>query len=388
MKLGIDPAEAAFRDEIRAFLAEALPADMAERNKRGFHTTIDDRRTWTKILAAKGWAGPAWPVEHGGPGWDERQVMIFAEEAWMAGAPMVDEAGFTLAAPVIWTFGTPEQKARWLEPTRRGELFWGQGFSEPNAGSDLASLSTRAVRDGDEYVINGTKIWTTDGHHADLIFALVKTDPEAKQRGISFVIIDAHAPGVTIRPIIDIGEGHSLNEIFFDNVRIPADWLIGEENKGWSYGKFLLDNERAYSAEIPRNKRALARAKALGRESGMLDDPDFSARVAEAEADLMALDYMTLRALTMKSSGTDLPVGSILKIRGSELNQKLGALQIEALGPYGAVVYPEDESGDAPPGPDSAPGALSEYLYRRAVTIYGGSNEIQRTIIAKSFLDL
>jgi acyl-CoA dehydrogenase len=388
MRLTLDPADEAFRDEVRAFLREALPPEMAARAKRGFHTDPDDRRAWTKILAAKGWAGPTWPVEHGGPGWSDWRVMIFEEECYLAGAPIVDDAGFRLAAPVIWTFGTPEQQRRWLPPILSGDTFWGQGFSEPDAGSDLAALSTRAVREGEEYVINGRKIWTTDVHHADLIFALVKTAPEAKQNGISFVVIDAHAPGVTIRPIIDIGEGHSLNAVFLDDVRIPADNLIGEENKGWSYAKFLLDNERAFSAEIPRNKRSLARAVQIARDTGVLEDPDFAARLAECEADLNALEYLTLRALASKKSGTALPVGSMLKIRGSELNQKLGTLQVEALGPYGSVVYPQEPGNEPPPGPDYAVGVLAEFMYRRAVTIYGGSNEIQRTIIAKSFLGL
>ena len=388
MKLQIDPKYDAFREDVRAWLKEALPADMAARTLQCYHTTIEDRRAWSKILAAKGWAGPAWPKEYGGPGWDEWQVMIFEEECYLAGTPMVDEAGFKLCAPVIWTFGTDEQKQRWLPPLLAGDHYWGQGFSEPNAGSDLASLSTRCVRDGDDYVINGTKIWTTDVHYADLIFCLVKTDPEAKQRGISFVIVDAKAPGVTIRPIIDIGEGHSLNEVFLDNVRIPADWLIGEENKGWSYGKLLLDNERAYSAEIPRNKRTLARLKRIARETGIIEDEGFALKIANAEADLSALEFMTLRAMAEKAGGTNFPVGSILKIRGSELLQNLGALQVEALGPYGAVVYPHEETNDMPPGPAIGHGVLADFMYRRAVTIYGGSNEIQRTIIAKSYLEL
>lgn len=388
MNLLIDPADDLFREEVRAFLRDTLPPEMAERNKLGFHTMIEDRRAWTKILAAKGWAGAAWPAEHGGPGWTDWQVMMFEEECFLAGTPMLDEAGYKLAAPVIWTFGSEEQKARWLPPSRVGDIMWGQGFSEPNAGSDLASLSTRAVRDGDDYIITGTKIWTTDVHHADLIFALVKTDPEARQKGISFVVIDARAPGVTIRPIIDIGEGHSLNEVFLDGVRIPVANRIGRENEGWTFAKFLLDNERAYSAEIPRNKRGLARIKRIARETGIIDDIGFALRVAECEADLAALEYLTLRALATKKEGSSLPVGSILKIRGSELTQKIGALQVEALGPYGAVAYPHHPGKDGPPGPDHAPGVLSDFLYRRATTIYGGANEIQRTIIAKSFLEL
>lgn len=393
MDLQLDPAYDAFRQEVRVFLAEKLPADMAARSRRGFHGSQEDRRVWTKILAEKGWAGPAWPTSEGGPGWDPMRVMIFEEECLMAGAPEVDEAGFRLVGPVIYTFGTEEQKRRFLDPTRTADLFWGQGFSEPNAGSDLASLSTRAVREGDEYIVNGHKIWTSNVQFAQKIFLLVKTDPEARQRGISFLILDADAPGVTIRPIIDIGEGHSLNEVFLDDVRTSVDNLIGEENKGWSYAKFLLDNERAFSAEIPRNKTYLQRLKDIARAapsgSGtLIQDPLFASRIAQLEADLYALEYLTLRALTQKAGGTDLPVGSMLKIRGSELMQRIGELQIEALGDYGSIAYPEEPGNDNLPGPDNAPGALADFFYRRATTIYGGANEIQRTIIARSFLGL
>ena len=393
MDLTLDPAYAVFREEVRAFLDGHLPADMAARGRRGFHGRHEDRRAWTKILAKKGWAGPAWPTDQGGPGWDPMRVMIFEEECVLAGAPEVDEAGFRLVGPVIQTFGTEAQKRRFLDPTRTGDLFWGQGFSEPNAGSDLAALSTRAVRDGDDYVVTGRKIWTTNAHLADYIFLLVKTDPAARQRGISFLIVDARAPGVTIRPIIDIGEGHSLNEVFLDEVRTPADNLIGEENQGWRYAKFLLDNERAFSAEVPRNKAYLHRLKVLAREAPagagrLIDEPLFASRIAQAETDLQALEYLTLRALTQKAGGSDLPVGSMLKIRGSELMQRIGELQIEALGDHGGIVYGEADAADPPVGPPGAPGALADFLYRRATTIYGGSNEIQRTIIARSFLGL
>jgi len=393
MDLMLHPSYEEFRQEVRAFLAEKLPADMAARARRGFHGTQEDRKNWTKILAEKGWAGPAWPVELGGPGWDPMRVMIFEEECLLAGAPEVDVSGFRLVGPVIYTFGNEEQKRRFLAPTRSADIFWGQGFSEPSAGSDLAALSTRAVADGDAYVVNGHKIWTSNVQHADFIFTLVKTAPEAKQKGISFLIIDARAPGVVIRPIVDIGEGHSLNEVFFDNVRVPLENLIGEENKGWSYAKFLLDNERAFSAEVPRNKANLQRLKAFATEAPdgagrLIDNPVFAVRIAQLEVELCSLEYLTLRALTQKASGGDLPVGSMLKIRGSELMQKIGDLQIEALGDHGSIVYPELPSDNMPPGPADAPGALADFLYRRATTIYGGSNEIQRTIIAKTFLEL
>jgi alkylation response protein AidB-like acyl-CoA dehydrogenase len=395
MKLKLDAAYASFREEVRAFVSSALPADMAERNGRGYHSVPEDRRTWTKILAAKGWSCPRWPVEHGGTGWDDIQVMIFEEECCRGRAPLVDQAGINLVGPVIYTFGTEEQKRRLLPPTRSGEIFWGQGFSEPGSGSDLASLATRAdlTEDGRHYIVNGRKIWTTDVHYADYIFALVKTDPAAKQRGISFIVFDARSPGVAIRPIIDIGEGHSLNEVTLDDVRVPVDNLIGETNRGWTYAKFLLDNERAFSAEVPRNKSMLQRLKLIAsreRAGGgrLIDDPIFSSRIAQLEADLLSLEYMSLRVLSQKADGTALPVGSMLKIRGSELIQKISEMQIEALGDYGSVVYPEEEREGRPPGPDYAPGVAADFYYRRACTIYGGSNEIQRNIIARSFLGL
>jgi acyl-CoA dehydrogenase len=393
MDLVLDPAYAAFRAQVREFLARELPPDMAARNRRGFHGTQEDRKAWTKILARRGWAGPAWPVAHGGPGWDSLRVMIFEEECLLAGTPEVDVGGFRLVGPVIYTFGTEEQKRRFLEPTRTGDLFWAQGFSEPNAGSDLASLTTRAIRDEEGFVVTGQKTWTSNAQYADFIFTLVKTTPEARQRGISFLLIDAHAPGVTVRPIIDIGEGHSLNAVFFDEVRVPAQNLIGEENKGWSYTKLLLDNERAFSAEVPRNKANLRRLKRLAATAGkhgrrLIDDPLFACRIVQLEVDLQALEYLTLRALTQKAAGIDLPVGSMLKIRGSELMQKIGELQIEALGDHGAIVYPHEPGGADLPGPQDAPGVLADFLYRRATTVYGGSNEIQRGIIAKTFLGL
>jgi alkylation response protein AidB-like acyl-CoA dehydrogenase len=398
MKLKLETSYERFRGEVRKFISAELPADMAARNGRGFHSVPEDRRAWTRILAAKGWSCPRWPIEHGGTGWDDIQVMIFEEELFRGHAPLVDQAGINLVGPVIYTFGSEDQKRRFLPPTRSGEIFWGQGFSEPGSGSDLASLSTRADRvsdgGGDYLLVNGRKIWTTDVHYSDYIFVLVRTDPAVKQRGISFIVVDARSAGITIRPIIDIGEGHSLNEVTFDDVRVPVENLIGEVNRGWTYAKFLLDNERAFSAEVPRNKVMLQRLKDIAAcerigSGRLIDDPAFAARLAQLDADLASLEYMSLRALSEKAGGTSLPVGSMLKIRGSELIQKIGEMQIEALGDYGRVVYPETEDGNDPtPGPDYAPGIAADFYYRRACTIYGGANEIQRNIIAKSFLGL
>jgi len=395
-----DPADEAFREEVRAFLRGNLPQEMACRNLRGFHPTKPDMQAWTRILHAQAWSAPHWPVRYGGTGWSPLRRHIFEEECFLAGAPPTCTAAFSLVAPVIFNFGTEAQKERYLPPILRGDEFWGQGFSEPNAGSDLASLRTSAVRDGDAYVVNGQKIWTTEAHYADLLFCLVRTDAGVKpQKGISFLLIDARAPGVTIRPIISIDGAHSLNEVFLDDVRVPVENRIGDEGQGWSFAKFLLENERGFSAEVPRNKRMFARLKwiaARERENGgpLIEDPVFASRVAQAEVELMALEYLTLRALS--EHGTDSvftwPSGSVLHVRGSELQQKIGDLLMECLGDYGAVVYPEIDdnapNADGPAGPEYAPGVAADYLYRRAVTIYGGSNEIQRNIIAKGFLGL
>ncbi|WP_236200984.1 acyl-CoA dehydrogenase family protein [Pseudomonas pseudonitroreducens] len=399
MHFTLDQEDENFRQEVRAFLASNLPADLAERNRRGYHPLREDIRQWTKILHRQGWSGGNWPKHWGGTGWSPVRQFIFDEECFLAGAPPVDTAGFKMIGPVIMTFGSDAMKEEYGPRILSGDVYWGQGFSEPNAGSDLGSLSTRAERVGDEYVINGRKIWTSFVETAEMIFLLAKTDPEARQRGISMILVDRKAPGVTIRPIYDIGESHSLNEVFFDDVRVPVSNLVGEEGKGWSYAKFLLENERAFSAEWPRNNANLARLRkflnlvqADGRR--LIELPGFASRLAQLETDLLALRWLSLRALYEKAGGqTRLPVGSLLKIRGSELLQKIGELQVEALGCYAGYVYPDplgDTQAEASwgPGPDYAPGVMADYFYRRATTIYGGANEVQRTIIARSFLEL
>jgi|SRR5690606_5321716 len=396
MDFQLDPADEAFRLEVRDFLRTHLPTDVARRGGSGFHTVREDQRRWQRILFERGWGAPNWPIEYGGTGWSHLRQFVFEEECALAGAPATDNAGLRMFGPVIYTYASSELKARLLPAILRGELFWGQGFSEPNAGSDLASLSTRAVRDGNHYIVNGQKIWTSAAHTCDIIGCLVKTRPEAKQRGISFLCIDRQSPGITIRPIIDIGEGYSLNEVFFDNVRVPIENILGEENMGWTYAKAILENERAISAEVPLNKRKLAQLREIAQcEQGngrrVMDQPGFAERLAQLEVDLRALEWLTLRALTEKSGGTTLPYGSLLKIRGSELLQRIGEMAVEALGEYGLYVYAEpDKDGNTawPPGPDYAPGVTADFMYRRAATIYGGANEIQRTIIARSFLEL
>lgn len=380
----------AFRTEVRAFLARHLPADMALRNSRGFHTNEADRRYWTGLLAEHGWSGSNWPTAYGGPGWTPAQQMIFEEESMAAGAPTTD-VQIGLVGPMIYTFGSEDLKDRFLEPTRTGKMLWGQGFSEPNAGSDLASLSTRAVREGEDYVLSGRKIWTTDAHIADQMFVLASTAPELRQRGLSMFVFPADTKGLTIRPIIGIGGDHSLNEMFLDDVRVPIANLVGEEGKGWTYAKFLLELERAFAAQVPRNKRSLARLKRIATtvpdgERRLIDDPLFALKIAEAEAALSALEFLTLRALS--SAGSPLPYGSMLKIAGSELQQRLGDLQVEALGVLGALDYGAEDGGDRYRADEIAPGVLADFLYHRAMTIWGGSNEIQRNIIAKDNLNL
>ncbi|HSW07040.1 acyl-CoA dehydrogenase family protein [Aquabacterium sp.] len=377
-----DPGVAAFREEVRAFLRQQLPPELAERARRHHHPLKEDMVAWTRILHAKGWSAPHWPAAYGGPGWTPLQRHLFEEECALAGAPATCASAFMLVAPVIMAFGNDEQKERHLPPILRGETFWGQGFSEPGAGSDLASLRTRAVADGSDYIVNGQKTWTTEGHYADWLFCLVRTDAAAKpQRGISFLLIDARSPGITIRPIISIDGAHSLNEVFFDDVRVPQANRVGDEGQGWTCAKHLLDNERAFSAELPRNKRMLARLQALLAEAPALQqDAVLMRRVAEAEADLLALEMLTLRALSEhgKPEATAWPAGSILHVLGSELQQKTGALMLQALGERGLVA--PDQADEA------AAGITGDYLYRRAVTIYGGSNEIQRNLIARHAL--
>jgi alkylation response protein AidB-like acyl-CoA dehydrogenase len=393
--LGRDPADAKFRAEVRAFLRDNLPADMARRNRQGFHAPRPDTRQWMRMLQEKGWSAPNWPVEHGGTGWTLTQQAIFDEECTEAGTPLLDIFGLSMVGPLIFTYGPDELKERILPAFLRGEISWAQGFSEPNSGSDLGSLQTRAVIDGDDYVINGRKIWTSGAHESDMIFFLVRTG-EGTRNGLTMLLVDTHAPGITIRPIEDIRKEHSLNEVILDNVRTPIANRIGEEGKGWGYAKALLERERAFAAEIPRNRHHLATLKRIARTTmragrPLIDDPLFAARIAEAEVEFMALEFMALRAMA-DTDGSGPSFGSLLKVRGSELVQRITQLQVEAMGDHGAYLYSEhahhaDEPQPAP-GPDYAPGIWSEAMYRRASSIYGGANEVQRTLIAKQYLEL
>jgi len=396
MDFTLDPADQAFQEEVRTFIRAHLPADIARRGRQGYHPRRDDVQRWTRILNEQGWAAPAWPAEYGGTGWSPLRRYLFQVEFHAAGCPVPDQSGFELVGPVLYSFANAAQKARYLPAIRNADEFWCQGFSEPNAGSDLASLKTRAVRDGDHYVVNGQKTWTSEAHKADMMFALVRTDPEARpQAGISFLLIDMKSPGLTVRPIYTINEGHSVNEIFLDDVRVPAENLVGEENKGWSYAKVLLNNERAMSAETAHTRHDLDLLKEIA-DGGADREPLFVAKMARLEIDLMALEYAVLRVLHMDAGDPALnSVASVLKIRGAELRQRVADLAVEALGDHGLAVYPDIEGQDnmdvlapVPPAPELAAGVLSKSMFRRATTIYGGTNEIQRTIIAKSVLGL
>jgi pimeloyl-CoA dehydrogenase large subunit len=398
MDLRFTPEEIAFRDEVRAFLRREIPADIRRRVSDGRHLSKQDMVACHRILHARGWAVPHWPREWGGQDWSPVFHYVLQEEIQRAAVPPPLPFNVSMVGPVIATFGNEAQKRRFLPPTANIDIWWCQGFSEPGAGSDLASLRTRAERDGDHYVVNGQKTWTTLAQYADWIFCLVRTDREAKkQEGISFLLIDMKSPGITVRPIITIDGAHEVNEVFFDNVRVPAENLVGEENKGWNYAKFLLANERTGIARIGLSKERLARARQLARETPMgdgtlWDDPDFRKRVALIEVQIKALEITQMRVVAAASgfrSDRPDPNSSILKIKGSELQQATTELLKDVAGPYALPAADEHEMSNQPPvGPEWATFAAPTYFNYRKVSIYGGSNEIQRNIIAKAFLGL
>ncbi|CAN5271206.1 pimeloyl-CoA dehydrogenase large subunit [soil metagenome] len=393
MNLATTVEEEAFRREVRAFIRENMPVDLAEQSRRQFHLVPAQALRWQKILHRQGWEVPAWPVEHGGTGWTAVQRYIFEEECALADAPfsMLAGVGIPMVGPVIYTFGNAQQKAEYLPRIRSGEDFWCQGFSEPGAGSDLASLRTRAVREGDDYIINGQKIWTSMAQHANMIFCLVRTDPDAKaQNGISFLVFSLDRPGITIRPIISIDGAHSLNEVFFENVRVPASSLLGEEGKGWTYAKFLLGHERFSLAEVARSKRRLERLRAFALEvregqRPLADDVAFRRRAADIEIDLLILEQLARRVAWEMDMGIENPGGaSILKLRGTQTIKDVNELWMDALGHWGLAF---EDMGDgthgSPTVPELSQGRVEEFLYLQASTIYGGTSETQRNIVAK-----
>jgi alkylation response protein AidB-like acyl-CoA dehydrogenase len=403
MDFTINPEDAAFRAEVRAFIEAELPADIVRRGQHDYHSARDDVRRWMKILAARGWSAPHWPERLGGTSWSPLRKYIFQDELRRARAPVLDRCALDLLGPVLCAFGSPEQHARFLPPILTGDVWWAQGFSEPNAGSDLASLRTRAELRGDHYVVNGQKTWTSEAHYADWIFALVRTDPDAKpQAGISFLLIDINSPGITRRPIWSIDEGHTLNEMFFDDVVVPAENLVGQAGKGWSYAKFLLTHERTTSAVVSHTKRDVDQVRHLAERAPagagrLIDNPSFAAKLARLEAEVIALEWAVMRVLHAEEGDSSVDaVASLLKLRGSELSERAALLAAEALGDHGLAALPDPENdhrlracGMAPLiADDEAIGVTARAMFRRATTIYGGASEIQRTIIARSNLGL
>jgi len=392
-------AELAFRDEVRAFLRDEYPADIRHRVENELHLDREDHVRWQKLLHARGWAGINWPVEYGGTGWTPVQKYIFANECAFAHTPRIVPFGLAMVGPVIYTFGNEEQKARFLPDILASNVWWCQGYSEPNAGSDLASLRTSAVLDGDHYIVNGTKTWTTMGQWADWIFCLVRTGgPERKpQQGISFLLIDMKTPGIKLSPIHLLDGTPEVNEVHFDNVRVPLGNRVGEENRGWTYAKYLLTHERTGIAQVAKSRVRLSKLKKIARATPQGDtmlsaDPLFARRVAEVETDLLALEYTELRALASVSTGkAPGPESSILKIKGTEIAQAIDELYVEAAG-YHALPFVREQFRDGYDGyhvgPGSAANAIPVYLNNRKASIYGGSNEIQRNIISKEVLGL
>ncbi|KHO20131.1 acyl-CoA dehydrogenase family protein [Mycolicibacterium setense] len=385
MQLALTPEEAAFRDELRTFYTTKIPAELRERNRLGLPLGKEGIVTAHKILHEHGLAVPNWPVEWGGKDWTPNQHQIWLDEMQLASVPEPLTFNARMVGPVIAEFGSQEVKERFLPPTAALDIWWCQGFSEPEAGSDLASLRTTAIRDGDSYVVNGQKTWTTLGQHADWIFCLVRTDPQApkKQAGISFLLMDMNTPGITLRPIKLIDGSYEVNEVFFEDVRVPADQLVGEENQGWTYAKFLLGNERTGIAQVARTKVRLAEVKERATANGLLADPLFAARLAEAENDVLALELTQMRVTSDSADGKPSPASSVLKLRGSQLQQTATELLVEVAG-ADSLPY---EAGDIA-SPEWAQHAAPHYLNYRKTSIYGGSNEVQRTIIASTILGL
>ena len=385
MQLALTTEEAAFRDELRGIYTTQIPAELRELMRQGSSLSREQMVTSHKILNEHGLAVPNWPVEWGGKDWTPTQHQIWADEMQLACVPEPLNFNAKMVGPVIAEFGSEEIKQRFLPSTANLDIWWCQGFSEPEAGSDLASLRTTAVRDGDSYVVNGQKTWTTLGQWADWIFCLVRTDPQApkRQAGISFLLFDMKTPGITVRPIKTIDGGQEINELFFSDVRVPANQLVGQENHGWTYAKFLLGNERTGIAGVGRTKVRLAEVKKHAAETGVLDDPLFAARLAEAENELLALELTQARVVSDSSGGEPNPASSVLKLRGSQLQQVATELLVEVAGPDALPA-----NGDEIASPAWAQTSAPRYLNYRKTSIYGGSSEVQRNIIASTILGL
>jgi len=396
MNLSFTPEETAFRERMREFFTTQIPQRIRDEVQRGEHVSRDDQVAAQRILNANGLAVPHWPAAWGGQDWSPVQLYIYQDEMQQACVPPPLGFNANMVGPVIAQFGSEAQKQQFLPATANLDIWWCQGFSEPGAGSDLASLGTTAVRDGDHYVVNGQKTWTTLAQYADWIFCLARTDKQAKkQMGISFILIDMKSPGVSVRPIQTIDGGVEVNEVWFDDVRVPAENLVGEENKGWDYAKFLLGNERTGIARVGVSKARIRRIKQLAKlervgDITMLDEPHFREKLAAVEVELKALEMTQLRVVAderNRERGKPNPASSILKLKGSELQQATTELLMDVVGPY-ILPYDdhEDGSNEPPVGPDYAAEAAPTYFNWRKISIYGGSNEIQRYIVAKAIL--
>ena len=391
MDLAFTSQEQEFRETIRAWVQQNLPRELSHKVHNALQLTREDMQQWGKILGKKGWLGHAWPKEFGGPGWNAIEKHLFEEECALAGAPRVVPFGPVMVAPVIMAFGNAEQQKRFLPGIASGDVWWSQGYSEPGSGSDLASLKTRAERVGDKYIVNGQKTWTTLGQYGEWIFCLVRTSSEGKpQTGISFLLIDMKSPGVTVRPIVLLDGSAEVNEVFFDNVEVPVENLIGEENKGWNYAKHLLAHERTNIADVNRAKRELERLKRIAKAEGVFDDMRFRDEIAKLEVDVIALEMLVLRVLAAEKSGKQsLDIAGLLKIRGSEIQQRYSELMMLAAGPFSLPLIREAMEagwqGDSVGQAHCAPLA-SSYFNMRKTTIYGGSNEVQRNIVSQFVL--
>ncbi|NIE68325.1 acyl-CoA dehydrogenase family protein [Burkholderia sp. Ax-1719] len=398
MDLKFTAEEEAFRSEVLDFLRERLPQRIASKVRNGQHLTREDMAQWHAILNEKGWLANHWPKEYGGPGWSAVQKFIFENECAIAAAPRIVPFGVNMLGPVLIKYGNEAQKLYWLPRILDGSDWWCQGYSEPGAGSDLAAVRTTAVRQGDHYVVNGQKTWTTLGHYANMIFCLVRTATDVrKQEGISFLLIDMNTPGIEVRPIVTLDGEHEVNEVFFTDVRVPVENLVGEENKGWTYAKYLLTYERTNIAGVGFSVAALARLKQAAQKvtrngKPLAQDPQFAARLAKVEIDLENMKTTNLRVIAaVAGGGVPGAESSMLKIRGTEIRQEIASLLRRAMGPYAAPFVEEalQEGFDGESiGPDEAASAAALYFNNRKLSIFGGSNEIQKNIISKMILGL
>ncbi|MDF1732808.1 MAG: acyl-CoA dehydrogenase family protein [Minwuia sp.] len=401
MDLSLTPEEEAFRSEVRDFLDTAMTENAKEAGRltAGVVSDFEGSMDWYRALSKKGWIAPFWPVEHGGTGWTPMQRYIFDSECQRASTPRLFAMGVRMVAPVIMKFGTPEQKEAYLPKIHGGEHIWCQGYSEPGSGSDLASLQCRADRDGDDYVINGTKIWTTGAHHANMMFCLVRTSKEGKpQQGITFIVFPMDLPGIKVDPILTMSGDHEVNQVFFDDVRVPVANRIGPENEGWTVAKYLLEFERGGSAYSPSLHAMLEKLKKIAAEEpagngeALIQDADFRSRLADLEAQVVALEYFEKKTMSALTTGQNPgAASSIMKLRGSECLQATAAMTVEAISYYANPYEPETRtpfSNAIPVGPDHSVGVMAKHLNSRAATIYAGASEVQRNIMAKLVLGL